>query len=291
MKAKQFPLITIGLMTFNNQETIEMALKSLLEQDYPNFQLLIFDDKSTDSTLDIVKSCVKGKKNVVLVSNKQNLGIIKNLESMASKINTEYFLWACPDDYYHPSMLGECFHKIYNSKFSAVLPSVNLILEKTSTLCKYRDISLEDFLSNYRTILKQVLYRENHEQYCLYWHALMRTDVFKKLFPFNPRYLSIEEIFPLFLIMHGGIGTVDKVLWDKHQSSIPFEIRTKTTYEPQCGCAGKINCLYLWASLSIKLRLHKKYFFSYLIFKYIYFHIRMRVLSNLYLFYKRLKEN
>lgn len=48
--------VTILMPTFNDAEFITFAIKSVLEQDYDDWELLIFDDASTDNTREVVDS-------------------------------------------------------------------------------------------------------------------------------------------------------------------------------------------------------------------------------------------
>jgi chlorobactene glucosyltransferase len=49
------PFVSIIIPARNEQDTIERCILSLLNQDYPNFELIIADDNSTDNTLKIVQ--------------------------------------------------------------------------------------------------------------------------------------------------------------------------------------------------------------------------------------------
>ena len=44
------PLVSIILTTFNRREMIEKTLKSILEQNYDTFEVIVVDDASTDET-------------------------------------------------------------------------------------------------------------------------------------------------------------------------------------------------------------------------------------------------
>src|SRR6056297_3323741 len=48
-------LVSICIPTFNGQEYIEQALRSAINQTYKNIEIVISDDDSSDSTLQIVK--------------------------------------------------------------------------------------------------------------------------------------------------------------------------------------------------------------------------------------------
>ena len=53
---KSKPLISVVLCTYNDENYISQAIESILNQTYQNFELIIWDDGSTDNTASIVKS-------------------------------------------------------------------------------------------------------------------------------------------------------------------------------------------------------------------------------------------
>ena len=59
---------------YNGERFVERAIKSVLSQTYKNFELIIIDDNSKDSTREIVSRYVDGKK-VKLISQKKNGGV------------------------------------------------------------------------------------------------------------------------------------------------------------------------------------------------------------------------
>ena len=48
-------LVTIVTPCYNSQQTILQTIESVIKQTYPNWEMLIVDDCSTDGTADIVK--------------------------------------------------------------------------------------------------------------------------------------------------------------------------------------------------------------------------------------------
>jgi len=51
----KLPLVTIVMPVYNVRNYIEQAVQSVLEQTYPNFELLIIDDESPDDSIDLVR--------------------------------------------------------------------------------------------------------------------------------------------------------------------------------------------------------------------------------------------
>ena len=49
------PLASIIIPVFNGENTIEQCLESAFASDYPNYEVLVVDDNSDDSTVEIIK--------------------------------------------------------------------------------------------------------------------------------------------------------------------------------------------------------------------------------------------
>ncbi len=64
-KKKEF--ISVIITNFNKEKYIVNSLKSIMSQDYSNFEIIVFDDCSTDNSIDTIKKF----KNVKLIENKK----------------------------------------------------------------------------------------------------------------------------------------------------------------------------------------------------------------------------
>lgn len=75
MKHEKFGLVSIIMAAYNAERTIEQAINSVLSQTYPNFELLVIDDCSTDRTVQIVQQLAAKDNRIRLTSNKKNSGV------------------------------------------------------------------------------------------------------------------------------------------------------------------------------------------------------------------------
>lgn len=70
-----FGLISIIMAAYNAEKTIEQAINSVLSQTYPDFELLVVNDCSTDKTAMLAEAIVKKDDRVRLISNEKNSGV------------------------------------------------------------------------------------------------------------------------------------------------------------------------------------------------------------------------
>ena len=72
--------VSVVLCTYNGAKYIQEQLDSIINQTYPVYELLIFDDVSTDNTVEIVNQYAKKHSFIKVSVNEKNLGYTKNFE-------------------------------------------------------------------------------------------------------------------------------------------------------------------------------------------------------------------
>lgn len=102
------PKVSIGFPVFNGARYLEKSIESVLSQDFADFELLISDNGSTDSTWEICCQYAKRDKRIRLHRHRQNLGAIFNFRFVLEKSSGEYFMWHPHDDFLDRAFLSEC---------------------------------------------------------------------------------------------------------------------------------------------------------------------------------------
>lgn len=102
------PQVSIGLPVYNGEEYLEEAIDSILDQTFTDFELIICDNASTDSTESICRSYEEQDSRVCYYRNDRNLGAAKNYNRTLKLADGEYFRWACHDDKLAPRCLEAC---------------------------------------------------------------------------------------------------------------------------------------------------------------------------------------
>ena len=105
------PLISIVLCTYNGEAFLEQQISSLVSQTYPNLEIIISDDSSTDGTKAIL-SRYEGHKNIRIVYNEQNAGFVKNFEQAVLLTAGEYIAFSDQDDIWLPGKIEKLYHAI-----------------------------------------------------------------------------------------------------------------------------------------------------------------------------------
>lgn len=101
MTKEVLPAISIVMATYNGALFLSQQMESVVAQSYPNIEIIIVDDCSTDNTIEILKSFQLKYSNIKIFSNEINLGYIKNFEKGCSLATGEYIALCDQDDYWH----------------------------------------------------------------------------------------------------------------------------------------------------------------------------------------------
>ncbi len=120
MADKTNPLVTIGVPVFNGENGLARALDSLLKQDYPNLEVIISDNGSTDATRTIGQTYAAKDSRVKYFRSDENRGAIWNFNRVFELSTGEYFMWAAHDDQREPCCVSACVEKMEASS-NAVL--------------------------------------------------------------------------------------------------------------------------------------------------------------------------
>ena len=108
--------VSIGLPVYNAEKFIRNRLDSILSQTYINFELIISDNASTDSTSTICEEYVLRDKRISFIQQKNNMGVVWNFNFVLNQSNGKYFVWASSDDLWHKEFLQKNVDVLENDK-------------------------------------------------------------------------------------------------------------------------------------------------------------------------------
>lgn len=97
------PGVTALMPCYNAADFLSRTLDSLAAQSWPNLEILIGDDCSTDDTLAIISAFAEGRDNVRVITREQNLGWLRNSNDLMAKAAGELMFFAFHDDLIAPT--------------------------------------------------------------------------------------------------------------------------------------------------------------------------------------------
>ncbi|HBG46063.1 MAG TPA: glycosyltransferase family 2 protein [Deltaproteobacteria bacterium] len=134
------PRVSIGLPVYNAERYLRYSLDSILAQSFGDFELIISDNASTDSTHDICLEYASKDERIRLYRNERNLGAAENFNRVFTLATSEYFKWAAYDDVCAPTFLEKCVDALDRDPQTALsYPKTILIDDKGAKIRDYED--------------------------------------------------------------------------------------------------------------------------------------------------------
>ena len=91
-------MLSVLMTAFNREDYITEAIESVLSSTYKNIELIIVDDKSTDTTVKIIRQYQIKDERIKLFINEINIGDYPNRNKAVSYAQGEYFIFVDSDD-------------------------------------------------------------------------------------------------------------------------------------------------------------------------------------------------
>ena len=207
------PRLSIGLPVYNGERYLRQAIESMLAQDFTDFELIISDNASTDSTEEICRTCAARDKRVRYLRSETNRGVTWNFRYVLEVAGGEYFKWAAHDDECLPTMLRRCMEMMERADASVVLvyPHFDFIDDNgvaTMTRVDPKWDRVDTVSRSPHKRMRHVIWR-NYFGQAIYGivrtEALRRTTLFGRI---APDWIKLAE-----LAMLGKIVEVPEVLF------------------------------------------------------------------------------
>ena len=106
------PKVSVIIPTYNRADAIGQAIKSVLNQTYRNFEIVIIDDSSDDETENVVKSFNDERIKYIHNKAKTNLPTARNQGVRESNLDSKYIAFLDDDDEYLPLFLETTVKKL-----------------------------------------------------------------------------------------------------------------------------------------------------------------------------------
>lgn len=106
----KYPLVSVIIPFMNEEKLLEESINSVLYQDYPNIELLLVDDGSTDNSSSIAKRYASEQPSKIYYfhhDQHKNFGVSATRNLGINKANGEYIAFLDADDYFMPGKISE----------------------------------------------------------------------------------------------------------------------------------------------------------------------------------------
>ena len=127
------PLISIVIPVYNREDYLKIAIESVLRQSFTNFELIIWDDGSTDKSVEIASGYAQKDKRIKLIAAKHQ-GFSNSLKSAFSICSGKYIGWVDSDDIIAPTALAETAKVLNNNPEIGLVYTDYLLIDKDNKI-------------------------------------------------------------------------------------------------------------------------------------------------------------
>lgn len=131
------PSITVVIPVYNVENYLEKCVRSVEAQTYRDYQIILVDDGSTDTSGALCDRFAEENENIRVV-HQENKGLGGARNTGIDLCDTEYILFLDSDDSIHPSLLEKCVHAAQKDQCDAVFFDMVSVSETGETGAVYQ---------------------------------------------------------------------------------------------------------------------------------------------------------
>jgi biofilm PGA synthesis N-glycosyltransferase PgaC len=131
-----YPLVTVLIPCRNEEGTIEQVVRSAAESTYPNFDILVIDDASTDATPDVLERLLPEIPNLRVMVLERNLGKAQALNLGALTTKAEYLMCIDADALLDPEAIHWMVFDLERSPRVGAVTGNPRVLNRTTLLSR-----------------------------------------------------------------------------------------------------------------------------------------------------------
>lgn len=195
------PAITVVLPAYNCAPFIEEAVRSILDQSFGDFELLVIDDGSTDDTAAVVGSF--GDPRLKLVRNDGNKGLVYTLNRGVEMASGKYIARMDGDDISVPERFRKQFTYLENNPATGLVTSVAELMDETGQ-------PAGEWSDDRKYISARAIRRFLPHNNCIVHPAVMVRSDLLKIYGFRPEQSQAED-YDLWLRLAADKVRLDKI--------------------------------------------------------------------------------
>lgn len=130
------PHISIVMAVYNEEKTLAVAVESVLAQTFSDWEMIIVDDGSTDSTPDMLKSFVEEDPRIRVLTNTENMGLAASLNRGIKSARADLIARVDADDINAPDRLDKQYRYMSKHPGTDVLGTGAYLLDSSKQRIK-----------------------------------------------------------------------------------------------------------------------------------------------------------
>jgi len=209
---QNFPLVSIIITSYNRANLISKAIESALAQDYPNLEIIISDNCSTDQS-DAIISKYTNDPRVKFSKNSTNIGMIPNFRKATYELSKgEYITYISSDDYLTDNSFVSDSIKLVKKYENIVLVHGRMSYMDTLTGVLWEMPESPYFLEEIRAG-KDVFFQSIKAGLLSWGACLLRKEAMTKAGAFQKEYHNADIDADYKMMLGSSVGFLNKVCY------------------------------------------------------------------------------
>jgi glycosyltransferase involved in cell wall biosynthesis len=206
------PRVSIGLPVYNGERYLRESLDTLLAQTFTDYELIISDNASTDSTGEICREYAERDPRIRYVRQPTNIGAGPNHNVLPLHARAPYFKWASHDDLYHPELISKCMEVFQTHPEATLVSCYDARIDADGNRLRDSPYRLDTSNPSPALRLRSLLYTQGGDDF----YGVIRTDVLRRLGP-HGSYFNADRVFVAGLALYGPFRQVPEVLYYRRE--------------------------------------------------------------------------
>jgi glycosyltransferase involved in cell wall biosynthesis len=198
---EDYPLVTIGILSYNRPKDLRQAILSVISQTYPNLEILISDNGSfVEETKDVIREFAEKDKRIHFFLHNINRGPLFNFGFLLDNARGKYFAWLADDDYFTSHFVADCVG--YFSSEKGIVLSSNMPVEAGTK----KPITMK-YIPNTTSLAKEdkikLVVRHIFSDLNLFYYGLIETASLKRCRFYLKKVFGADVLLLLELLKFG----------------------------------------------------------------------------------------
>ena len=192
------PRLSIGLPVYNGENHIAESIEALLGQSYGDFELIISDNASTDSTPEICRGYRRQDSRIRYIRQPRDIGRVPNHNFLIEQARGELFKWAACDDLYARDLLKRCVDALDENPQVVLAHSWEAIIDDSDAVIVLVDYPVASDAPRAPDRFRSMLFDGWGDDS----YGVIRTEVLRRT-PLHDSYHLADRTFTTELALHG----------------------------------------------------------------------------------------
>ena len=207
--------VNILLSTYNGEQYLKEQVKSIQDQTYQDWQLLIRDDGSTDGTVEIIQELVAQDERIRFINQGaiENLGVIKSFHTLLKYEKADLYCFSDQDDVWLPDKVESMLQ--YLLQYDLVVSDCKVVDAELNVISQSFFMGRSSGKGFWKNLIKNT-----YLGCCI----AFRKEVLGYILPF-PRNIAMHDIWiGLSVEMHSNSFFLPRqlILYRRHGSNVSF---------------------------------------------------------------------